>query len=60
VPLRSRTAAHVKDFLSHIGQQANVEPWQVEQAQEALRVLYQECLRLWYSPVRKSTAYSTR
>jgi hypothetical protein len=28
-----------------------VEPWQVEQAQEALRVLYQECLPLpWARP----------
>jgi hypothetical protein len=28
-----------------------VEPWQVEQAQEALRVLYQECLpRPWAQP----------
>ncbi len=30
VPLRSRTAEHVTAFLSHLGQQANVEPWQVE------------------------------
>jgi integron integrase len=51
VPLRARTAAHVRAFLSDLGQQANVEPWQVDQAQEALRVLYQECLPLpWARP----------
>jgi integron integrase len=51
VPLRVRTAAHVTAFLSDLEQQANVEPRQVDQAQEALRVLYQECLRLpWARP----------
>lgn len=38
--------------LTDLGQQAKVESWQVDQAQEALRVLYQECIprpraRLW-------------
>jgi hypothetical protein len=46
VPLRTRTAAHVRAFLSDLAHQTNVEPWQVDQAQEVLRVLYQECLPL--------------
>ncbi len=33
-PLRARTAAHVRAFLSDLGRQAHVEPWQVDQAQE--------------------------
>jgi hypothetical protein len=51
VPLRTRTEAHVRAFLSDLEGQAHVEPWQVEQAQEALRVLYQACLPLpWARP----------
>jgi hypothetical protein len=37
--------------LADLGQQAKVEAWQVDQAQEALRVLYQECIpRPWARP----------
>src|SRR5918999_1478653 len=51
VPLRTRTEAHVRAFLRGLEGQAHVEPWQVEQAQEALRVLYQEYLPLpWARP----------
>lgn len=51
VPLRSRTAAHVQAFLSTFAQPANIEPWQVEQGQEALQVLDQQCLPLpWARP----------
>jgi hypothetical protein len=51
VPLRTRTAAHVRAFLSDLAQQTSVEPWQVDQAQEALLVLYQERLPLpWARP----------
>ena len=51
VPLRARTQAHVRAFLSDLAQQAHVQPWQVDQAQEALRVLYQQCLpRPWARP----------
>jgi hypothetical protein len=46
VPLRARTEAHMRAFLCDLGQKAHVEPWQVDQAQEALRMLYQECLPL--------------
>jgi hypothetical protein len=41
IPLRARTKAHVRAFLSDLAQQAHVESWQADQAQEALRVLYQ-------------------
>jgi len=51
VPLRTRTAAHVRIFSSDLAQQTNVGPWQVDQAQEALRVPYQERLPLpWARP----------
>jgi hypothetical protein len=51
VPCRSRTAEYMKASLSNLGPQANVELWQVEQAQEARRALYQRCLRLpWAQP----------
>lgn len=46
VPLRLRRAEHVRAFLSNLENQAKVERWQVEQAAEALRVLYQEFLVL--------------
>ena len=48
VPLGARSDAHVRAFLSDLEPQAHVEPWQVDQAQEALQVLYQPCLpRPW-------------
>jgi Phage integrase, N-terminal SAM-like domain len=51
LPLRARTKAHVRAFLSDLAQQAHVESWQVDQAQEALRALYRECLPLpWARP----------
>jgi Phage integrase, N-terminal SAM-like domain/Phage integrase family len=63
VPLRTRTEAHVRAFLSDLVQQAHVEPWQVEQALGALRVLYQEYLllpwaRLW--PLQTHTPETAR
>ena len=51
IPLRARSEAHVRAFLRDLEAQAHIEPWQVEQAQEALRVLDQECLPLpWARP----------
>lgn len=41
-----RRAEHVRAFLSDLENQIKVERWQVEQAAEALRVLYQEFLGL--------------
>jgi len=41
----------VRAFVRDLGRQARVQPWQVEQAQEALRVLEQEGLPLpWARP----------
>ncbi|MBI3327809.1 MAG: phage integrase N-terminal SAM-like domain-containing protein [Nitrospinae bacterium] len=57
VPLRTRAEADVRAFLSHLAQQAHVEPWQVDQAQEALRVLYQHCLPLPWAQPWPLTAY---
>jgi len=51
IPLHARTEAHVRAFLSDLAHRAHVEPWQVDQAQEAVRVLYQECFPLaWARP----------
>jgi Phage integrase, N-terminal SAM-like domain len=51
IPLRARTKVQVRAFLSDLAQQAHVESWQVNQAQESLRVLYQEFLPLpWAGP----------
>jgi Phage integrase, N-terminal SAM-like domain len=51
LPLRACTQAHVRAFLSDLAQQAHVESWQVNQAQDALRVLDQECFPLpWARP----------
>jgi hypothetical protein len=51
VPLRAGTAAHVRALVSDLGPQASLEPWQVNQAQGALRVLLQEYLPLpWARP----------
>jgi len=46
VPLWARTEAHVRPFLRDLGQQAHVEPWRLDQAREALWMLYQERLPL--------------
>jgi hypothetical protein len=46
LPLRWRTKAHVSAFLCDLAQQTHVESWHADQAQAALRVLYQECLPL--------------
>jgi hypothetical protein len=37
--------AHVRALLTDLGQQAQVQAWQADQAQEALRVLYQSVFR---------------
>lgn len=56
VALRARTAAHVSAFLSDLARPTNVEPWQVEQAREALQVLYQKVLPL---PWAQSWSFQT-
>ena len=50
-PLDQCTAQDVNGFLNHLKEQSNVEPWQVEQAINALRVLYRVFLRVpWALP----------
>ena len=51
VSLRARTEAHGRAFLRDLDSRTHVEAWQVEQAQEALRVPYQHRLpRPWAQP----------
>jgi len=59
VPLRARTAEHVSAFLRGLEQQAHLDPWQVHQAREALRLLYQEFLLLCWARPWPLPAYST-
>ena len=42
--LRECNAEHIRHFLSNLRKQVNVEKWQIEQAVESLRILYQELL----------------
>lgn len=40
VPLRDRSVADVRAFLDDLKADANLLPWQIEQARQALRILY--------------------
>jgi integron integrase len=44
-PLRNCTAKDVKAFLYNLSHDSNIEQWQVEQAREALRLLYRDFLK---------------
>jgi integron integrase len=46
LPLRNRTADHVGNYLSQLSDKPNIKGWQVEQAAEALRILYQSFLKI--------------
>jgi len=55
--LKSRNASHVNAFLDNLSAQTSVEGWQVAQASEALRILYQDVLKVswaqqWHSEGR--------
>jgi len=56
VPLRVRTVEHVKGFLNSLEHQANLKKWQLEQAEEALRILYQEFLKVAWAQKWSSLA----
>ena len=45
VPLCSRCAEHVSNYLRDLSLNPNIKSWQIEQATEALRVLYQSFLK---------------
>jgi integron integrase len=55
VPLASRTLQDVAMFLAGLQSRSNVKPWQVEQASEALQILFADHLQLpwaatWLEP----------
>lgn len=52
LPLKARKAEHVRAFLSNLKHQANVKEWQVEQAREALLILYVDFLKLPWAKKR--------
>ncbi len=43
-PLRDHSSGQVCDFLAGLEGRRNIQPWQVQQASEALRILYQKHL----------------
>ncbi|MDB9822204.1 site-specific integrase [Deltaproteobacteria bacterium] len=45
-PLRQRTGNDIEHFLSNLSSRKNVGKWQVEQAREALHILYNDYLQL--------------
>ncbi|MDH4230942.1 MAG: phage integrase N-terminal SAM-like domain-containing protein [Nitrospirota bacterium] len=49
VPLRNRSAEHVSNYLQDLSLNPNVKGWQIEQATEALRVLYQTFLKIHWA-----------
>lgn len=46
LPLRHRTAGHVATFLRQLSLNPHIKGWQVEQASEALKALYQGFLKI--------------
>ena len=46
LPLRERTLRHIRTFLLTLSGKTNVNKWQVDQAAEALRILYKDFLHL--------------
>jgi len=56
-PLDQCTAKDVNGFLNHLRDQTNVETWQVEQAINALRLLYRDFLRVPWALPRSDPAY---
>jgi len=57
VPLRARTAKQVKDFLSALESYANIEAWQVDQAKEALRIMYVDFLKVSWASQAPQTEF---
>lgn len=46
LPLRNRTPEDVGNYLRHLSLNPNIKSWQVEQAAEALKMLYQRFLKI--------------
>ncbi len=45
-PLRNCTANDVKAFLDNLSHNSDIQPWQMEQARDALRLLYRDFLKV--------------
>jgi hypothetical protein len=45
IPLRQRNAGQVRNYLHELSQSKQMQDWQISQASEALRLLYQEFLK---------------
>ena len=51
VPLRQRTREHVQAFLVDLARNPSIQPWQLQQAEEAVRLLCRDYLHLnWADP----------
>ncbi len=46
VPLRDRSADHIRNYLRELSRNPNIKKWQLEQAAQALRMLYREFLKI--------------
>jgi integron integrase len=46
LPLRNRTAEHVGNYLRDLSLNPNIKSWQIGQASEALKMLYQSFLKI--------------
>ena len=46
VPLRNRSAEQISNFLQDLSTNPNIKDWQISQASEALKLLYQEFLKV--------------
>jgi len=57
IPLEARTADYIKSFLVKLKREPRVAEWQVMQASEALRMLYQEHFRMTWAQEWSKTTY---
>ena len=46
VPLRDRSADHIRNYLRDLSQNPHIKKWQIEQAARSLRMLYQAFLKI--------------
>jgi integron integrase len=59
IPLYECSASDVKDFLSQLDRNPDIQKWQVKQAQSALRVLFRDFLRIPWA-LKKACTGSAR
>lgn len=59
IPLEVRTADHIKSFLINLRRELKAEKWQVAQASDALRILYQNYFNtMWAQDWQEATYVS--